>query len=139
MVAVAALGGVAVAAGGYSVSLHAARNVRRGRAFTVHVSGKAPRRSIVNVWLDRRKCASTAQLEGQRPQYRAGDSYFVDQAGGGARVTYSSRPYTGPFDEVQTAHAGTHRGKQYICAYVNELDAGANNSRAVAVLRYLVS
>ena len=129
----------ALAAAGYSVSVRAHRMVARGHMFAVHVTGNAPRRSIVNIWLDPKPCAPTAQSEGSRPEYKAGDSYFIDQAGGGARVTYSSQPYQGAFNDSQTAHAGTHLGKQHICVYVNELNAGPNNSRASATRAYRIT
>ena len=124
---------------GYSVSVRAHRSVARDHAFAIRVTGNAPRRSIVNIWLDPKSCAPTAQREGTRPGYRAGQSYFIDQAGGGARVTYSSQPYQGSFEDDQTAHAGTHLGGQHICVYVNELNAGPNNSRASATRTYRIS
>ena len=129
----------AVAMTGYGVSLSAPKQAGRGHTFTVTASGTASQRSIVNIWLDPRPCARTAQKEGARPGYGPGDSYFVDAAGGGAKVTYSSRPYTGGFVDAQTAHAGTRLGRQYICAYVNQLDAGPSNSRASATRSYRIT
>lgn len=129
----------ALAVSGYSVSVRAHRKVTRGHTFAIRVTGNAPRRSIVNIWLDPKSCAPTAQSEGTRPGYKSGDSYFIDQAGGGARVNYSSQPYQGSFTDNQTAHAGTHLGKQHLCVYVNELDAGPNNSRASASRTYRIT
>ncbi len=133
------LAGAAIAVTGYNVNISADRRTKSGHTFTVRVTGNAPHRSVVNVWLDPQPCAPTAQSEGQHPSYKPGDSYFVDAAGGGARVTYSSWPYTGAFVDTQTAHAGTHTGRNHICAYVNELDAGPNNGRAMATRRYRIT
>ena len=139
LVLVVVAGGAAFAATGYSVNVSAPRQVARGAGFDVKLAGQAPHRSIVNVWLDPRSCAKTAQREGQRPQYQQGDSYFVDQAGGGARVTYSSTVHHGAFAYKLRAHAGTHLGQQHICAYVNELGAGTNNSRASDAASYTIT
>jgi hypothetical protein len=77
--------------------------------------------------------------EGTRPQWSACESYFIDVRGGGAKVNYSRQPHTGSFDYTETAHAGTHAGRQHICAYVNVLNGGSDSARASASRRYRIT
>lgn len=139
---VAAIAGAvaAAAAAGYTIRLNAPFVVRPGNTFDVRVTGSAPKRSVLNVFLDRKTCASGAQQEGARngsnATPRSGDSYFVSPEG--ARVTFYSVPVRGSFDRVAVAHAGTKQEQEHLCSYLNVLGASTPASVARATRIFAV-
>lgn len=109
----------ASAAPSNSVSISGPHSVQAGAKvklrFTGYAASDAP---SLRVWLDNRKCATTAKAEGARPELRSPTSFSV----------------TGNFKAVLTigkSSPGTHLA----CAYL--VDQGAQNTAARASWRYV--
>ena len=122
---------------GYTITLKAPTRIAAGHTFDVHISGSAAKRSVLNVFLDRRACAAGAEQEGGRPATpRPGDSYFISPEG--AHVDFYSVPVKGSYDRTAVAHAGTTHERENLCAYLNVLGAPTPASVARATRRFTI-
>jgi hypothetical protein len=124
---IAALLGVAAGASAtdvYGLKMTAPMHVHSATQFKATVTGAAPKRSVLNLFVDRRACAAGAQQESSRyasVNAHPGDSYFISPEG--TRVTFYSQPVKGSFTRYPLVHAGTTRETEHLCAYLNVLDA----------------
>ncbi len=85
----------------------------QGKGFKVKVTGSAPSESALDVYLDHKKCPTSASAEAKRDGgYKAGYSFFV----GPSSVT--STDVKGSFAKSFTAHPGSKTGTRYVCVYL---------------------
>lgn len=110
-------------------------------ALTLKARGSAPKRSVLNIFIDHKKCAGGAQAESARygasANARPGYPYFVSAEG--ARVVDYSVPVRGAFTRHPLLHAGTAAVKENLCGYLNVLDAPTPKSVAATSRSFTVT
>jgi len=132
LAAALAVAAVALADSSYTLRLTGATLVKPGGVLNVGAKGIAPKRSVLNIIIDRRKCAAGAYAESQRyganGDARPGYPYFISAEG--VKVVGYSEPVRGTFARVAPLHAGSVSVTEHLCAYLNVLDAPTPQSVA---------
>ncbi len=137
---------IALAATGNSVHVHAPSSVTSGHAFTVRFSGAAEGGGNAQAYLDRHKCASTANKESvQAGSYKRGKSYFVVAGEGGTSRSTVTGTYIPAnvhnyhafrqFKQSLRGHAGTHKGSEHVCAYLEPSFGKPAHAKAYYVVK----
>src|SRR5947209_2603670 len=98
--------GFALADSAFTLSLTGASAVKPGGVLNVGSDGAAPKRSVLNIFIDNQKCAAGAYEESQRyksnANARPGYPYFISAEG--AAVRDYSEPVHGTFERVAPLH-----------------------------------
>jgi hypothetical protein len=117
----------ALALTGYSVSLKVPSSVSKGETFTAKASGSAANTAHLFIYLDTKSCATKWSKESTRDGvYQPGHPYFKEKGlSGPVKSTVYYASVKGPFKRSPTAHAGTHLGRDYACAYLTSKGDGS--------------
>jgi hypothetical protein len=129
--------GVALAAAGYNLRVTAPHRVGRGKAFTVIGSGSAKKRVHLVFFVSLQKCADSYVIEfNEIGAWQLGDPYFRRGHGRGSKSLFSKAyDVHGSFKVSATAHAGSHAGTEYVCAYLPSSNPSVTRAHASTTYR----